>query len=77
MKFTQPVSMKCSEEQYNRDLREPLLAMGYREDCLTHFGGGHEFIATNIGGESHNTVSDVYFEDKNRHGRYFIEGYNP
>jgi hypothetical protein len=77
MKFTQPVSMKCSQEQYNRDLKEPLLAMGYREHCLTLNGHGDEFIATNIGGGNHNTVSDIYFEYKNRHGRYFIEEYNP
>jgi hypothetical protein len=76
MKFTQPVSMKCSEEQYKRDLKKALLSMGYKEYCLTHNGHGDEIIATNISG-SHNIVSDIYFEDKNRHGRYFIEEYNP
>lgn len=40
MKFIQPVSMKCSQEQYERDLREPLLAMGYTQHAFTIVGYG-------------------------------------
>ena len=30
-KFIQPVSMVVTKEQYERDLRQPLLDMGYEE----------------------------------------------
>ena len=32
--FIQPVAMICNGEQYEKDLRTPLLEMGYREECI-------------------------------------------
>jgi hypothetical protein len=75
MKFTQPVSMQCSEEQYNRDLRESLLAMGYNERNISNFSS-YPMLVTNQGGGNSRLANLDYF-NKLSYGRYFIEGYNP
>ena len=36
-KFIQPVSMQVTKEQYERDLREPLLKMGYKEKEIVNW----------------------------------------
>ena len=74
-KFIQPVSMQVTKEQYERDLREPLLAMGYEEENISNFSdcpiinnnyGGKMGVISNTGG--------ICGEDFNRH---FIPEYNP
>ena len=76
MKFTQPVSMECSKEQYERDLKVSLLAMGYEETNNTYIGLADKYIGTNIGAEDYK-VSDVYENSRHDYGRYFIDEYNP
>ena len=75
IKFIQPVSMRVTEEQYNRDLREPLLAMGYREMLLTSFIENPILVNNFIEvlGEVSNQV-EFAAEISNRH---FIPDYNP
>lgn len=74
-KFIQPVSMRVTEEQYLRDLREPLLAMGYREERISGFS--HCPIINNNYASKMGVVSNtggICKEDFNRH---FIPEYNP
>ncbi len=73
--FTQPVSMKCTQEQYERDLKEPLLEMGYKERDLTQWNK-HRYLVTNYTGFEHR-ISNVDYVDCKRNGRYFIDHYNP
>jgi hypothetical protein len=73
MKFTQPVSMQCSQEQFERDLKEPLEKLGYKK-----FGNctDEDFLITNFGESPYRltfTVS-VCIHDFSRH---FIDHYNP
>jgi hypothetical protein len=75
MKFTQPVSMKCSQEQYNRDLKESLLAMGYRENNIGSFGS-YPILVTNQGGDN-SRLSNLEYNANVKFGRYFIKEYNP
>ncbi len=74
-KFIQPVSMRVTKEQYERDLREPLLAMGYEEESITSFLYC-PIICTNyggVGGELSNTEEGI----KEHFNRHFIPEYNP
>ena len=74
-KFIQPVSMRVTQEQYERDLREPLLAMGYREMLLTSFIENPILVNNYIEvlGEVSNQV-EFAAEISNRH---YIPDYNP
>ena len=47
-KFIQPVSMRVTQEQYERDLREPLLAMGYKESNGLYWVDDGNYLVTNI-----------------------------
>ncbi len=73
--FTQPVSMKCTQEQYERDLKEPLLEMGYNETDVAKWNK-HRCLVTNYTGFKHK-ISNVDDADCKRYGRYFINHYNP
>jgi len=75
MKFTQPVSMICSEEQYKRDLKNPLFAMGYNERSICNFPTFTMLVSNNnnISGKLAN-VDNGCAKD---FGRYFISEYNP
>lgn len=35
--FTQPVSMQVTQEQYEKDLKEPLKLLGYKNDGYVLF----------------------------------------
>ena len=74
-KFIQPVSMRVTEEQYLRDLRQPLLAMGYEEKNISDFDSSP--ILTNNYGDIMGVVSntdEIAIKTRNRH---FIPDYNP
>lgn len=75
MKFTQPVSMQCSQEQFERDLKEPLEKLGYdlREVDFPNEEG--TLIATNY--SNHKGVSNISSSNKEVNGRHFIDHYNP
>lgn len=73
-KFTQPVSMQVTKEQYEKDLRKPLLRMGYLEL------GVAKWVAAPILVTNYNTgfcISNTINEYRIRHNRYFINHYNP
>lgn len=74
-KFRQPVSMQVTKEQYEKDLREPLLRMGYEEFYKEEWEDIHVLVTNyeNTRGEVSNT-SKWHKESYNRH---FIDHYNP
>ena len=74
-KFIQPVSMRVTEEQYQRDLREPLLKMGYEEVRITDWDEA-PILATNYE-DTEYILSNVGEESKDNYDRYFIPDYNP
>jgi len=75
MTFTQPVSMICSKEQYERDLKGPLLAMGYDERNLSNFIS-FPLLVTNQGSWK-GRLANLLVENKDAYNRYFIKEYNP
>ena len=74
-KFIQPVSMRVTQEQYLRDLREPLLAMGYEESLITSFT--HTPILVNNYGGRNGILSNTCEEAVIIENRHYIPEYNP
>lgn len=74
-KFIQPVSMRVTKEQYERDLREPLLRMGYKEFYEEEWEDTHVLVTNyaNTRGEISNTSK----WHKKNYNRHFIDHYNP
>ena len=81
-KFIQPVSMRVTQEQYERDLREPLLAMGYEGN--TRYEGGilfndfntHFTLVTNINCQT-GILAIASKGRESAYNRHFIPEYNP
>ena len=74
-KFTQPVSMQVTKEQYEKDLREPLLRMGYLELGVAEWVAA-PVLVTNYANTGF-CISNTINEYKKRHNRYFVPEYNP
>jgi hypothetical protein len=74
-KFTQAVSMECTKERYESDLRDKMLAMGYKENNITDYDTC-TIVSNNYKGEI-GDVSNVYLIANDVRGRYFIDHYNP
>lgn len=74
-KFTQPVSMQVTKEQYEKDLREPLLRMGYLEQTISEWMSA-PILVTNYDNKGF-YISNTLNEYKKRHNRYFVPKYNP
>ena len=75
-KFTQPVSMQVTKEQYEKDLREPLLRMGYKEFNGLYWVDDGNYLVTNIDRKNDGICildNDAIY----RYNRYFINHYNP
>lgn len=76
-KFIQPVSMRVTEEQYLRDLREPLLAMGYGEH-FTISSPCSFLIITNNFANKEGSIGSLKSRDRaEAYDRHFIPNYNP
>ena len=71
--FAQPVSMPCTEEQYNRDLKEGLEKLVYKAYMLSW---NFDFICTNYQHQQ-NVFSDLGMIATVKNNRYFIPEYNP
>lgn len=75
-KFIQPVSMVVTKEQYERDLRQPLLDMGYEELSIWN-----EFdiypIVTNNEIDRLGYLGRVKEDRAKYYDRHFIDHYNP
>ena len=74
-KFIQPVSMRVTKEQYERDLRQPLLKMGYEEIMIKKWED-IPILVTNLG-STRRHLSNTTESLKTKHHRYFIPDYNP
>ena len=74
-KFIQPVSMRVTQEQYERDLRQPLLAMGYEEILISDFCLCP--ILTNNYGNNMGLVSNTGNDTIKFHSRHYIHECNP
>lgn len=76
MKFIQGVGMKCTQEQYEKDLKGKLLDMGYVEDRLDEKFNGRKYIVNNVTNRLGN-ISNLNNFEVEGHGRYIIKDYNP
>lgn len=74
-KFSQPVSMRVTQEQYLRDLRGPLLAMGYREMSLTSFIENPILVNNYLGKDG--TITNLVAYSAKIFNSHFIPDYNP
>ena len=74
-KFTTAVCMACTQEQYERDLRKPLLNMGYRETDIRGIDN-YPFIVNNHCGEL-GVITNLSNLADDRYDRYLIDHYNP
>ncbi|MCK4500932.1 hypothetical protein KAU11_10560 [Candidatus Babeliales bacterium] len=73
-KFSTPVAMEVTEEQYSRDLKEPLKELGYEEESMSRSILLHTYLMTDWGGGCHKlgmviSRSEVY--------KPLIPNYNP
>lgn len=76
-KYSYPVSMKVTQEQYEKDLKQGLLDLGYIFDSTLNLPWGHrEFLITNCAGVNE-SVSNVSESNIRSNRRYFINHYNP
>ncbi len=73
-KFIQPVSMVVTKEQYKRDLRQPLLDMGYEEGI---FGDFRTFPVLITSFKNNSVVTNVAIDFIANKDYYFIDHYNP
>ena len=51
-RFKTPVSMKCTQEQYDKDLKEPLRKLGYVEKYAYRYTKKFKYLVTNYYKES-------------------------
>lgn len=72
--FTERVSMRCSAVQYENQLRAELQKMGYTEVCITPFT--NESIIVNDLGGILGHVSNGNINNKNNHGRFYLDLFN-
>lgn len=75
-KFTQPVSMACTVEEYEKDLKYKLLAMGYKEKDMCRGNGEYNILCTNYSCRNNELWLGSDYQ-KTDHNRYFIDHYNP
>ena len=75
--FITPVSMPCTEEQYNEFLKEPLEKMGYIfKDKMSWYLDCCKYITSNFNGNI-GDVGNIVEEGTYWHNRYFISEFNP
>jgi hypothetical protein len=73
--YTQAVSMKVTQEQFDRDLKQPLIELGYKLINPSIFNE-RDTLANNYLGNL-GIVINIKNRDKERYNRYFIKKYNP
>ena len=73
--FLQPVAMICTEEEYERDLRIPLLKMGYKEKCIGDWKSC-PLLVTNYMKEA-GLLGNLPASNAENHKRLLVDGYDP
>lgn len=69
--------MLVTKEQYQKDLRKPLVELGYNTNYYSSDGYDyHPYIVNNARNKMGYTKA-VTEAEKDRHGRYLVVGYNP
>lgn len=71
MKFAQLVSMQCTEEQFNKDLKSELEKIGYKNVDYGPLSEDQSYLVTS------NNSKFLANQSKGLFGQYFIEKYNP
>lgn len=75
--FTQKISMDCTQEQYEKYLKDELLKMGYKENSINcwEYTNLH-YVCNNYGGNlgGLGTISKNSIENNNRH---YLGSFNP
>jgi hypothetical protein len=74
-KFITPVSMQVTQEQYENDLKEPLVKMWYEMVSLGYFNQC-TYLVTNYSSNA-NVVTNIGAGSKQDNNRHFIDHYNP
>ena len=72
IKFKTPIAMKCTQEQYDRDLKQPLKELGYVECNMDVISDRCNILSTSFCNESNNLGFGYGVGD-----RYRIPTYNP
>ncbi|MDD4781829.1 MAG: hypothetical protein PHT02_14665 [Tissierellia bacterium] len=67
--------MKCTQEQYESDLKQPLLEMGYEEQDVANWDK-YPILTNNLNDEI-GIISNIEHYRKYNSSRYFINHYNP
>jgi len=75
-KFTMPVSMVITQDQFDKDLEFQLNALGYRKGFNTQVSYGVNILVNNSKGRL-GKISIVRKGVVNHFGRHFIDHYNP
>lgn len=75
MKFTTPVSMQCTQEQF-KELEKELYNLGYKLSRNTYTGRAANLVVSNFGGEN-GYYGRAASDTAEAHGRYYIDHYNP
>lgn len=74
-KFITPVSMQVTQEQFEKDLKRPLIDLGYDDTSITNDWSVDNILVTNyMNGNGRLTNMNT---NRETHNRYFIEQYNP
>ena len=72
IKFKTPIAMKCTQEQYDRDLKQPLKGLGYEEEDMLRHGDFYTILSTN-----YEELGKLYVDSVHLAGSYLIPTYNP
>lgn len=80
-KFITPVSMEVTLEQYEKDLKEPLEALGYRwASCYSlskDLANGYNYLVTNYADKGLGMISSGTMFKREMNSTYQIKEYNP
>lgn len=68
--------MECTEKQYEDDLKDSLLALGYEEKDVSKWNNDNKFLVTNLWNIPANFGNLTGFH-KTSYNRHFINHYNP
>ena len=74
-RFTQPVSMQCTQEQYEKYLEKPLKELGYVPILIGNWES-FPLLITKFNGEN-DKLSNTLFQNNKIATRYYIDHFNP
>jgi len=74
--FKQPVSMVVTQEQFEKDLKKPLIKLGYDIKEIRSLKKPYNLLVNNYQRKL-GDVSNAYYNNGEEFDRYFIDHYNP